>query len=379
MGARAPEGWRLWVDPRSGIQHVRWRDAATGKRHVVSLRTTDPREAAERAPGVYADHVAGRWRPTRQLGSRPAPLADLVSAWLDDCRAGRPGATADAYELQWRAHLGPFFDWDVSKITKASLADYQRKRLREVTRSTLRKELSAVRVFFAWLVERGSIGPEHAPEVPRLPRGALGTRDPVRGRDGRTDLSPSQVAAILRALPETTPARRAGGQVWCRPYFEALYWTGLRPATLSALSVPEHWRPGAKHLDLPAELDKARMARRVPLCREATEALRRAAGPRSGVIFGRHDLRNALLTACKAAGAPEVTPYDLRHARATHLVEAGASLAGVGYLLGHARVTTTAIYARPSERAGEAALEAGRSGWGRDGKRAREPGAKGGT
>ncbi len=379
MGARAPEGWRLWVDPRSGIYHVRWRDPGGGPRHNVSLGTRDGGQAAEEAPRRYADHVAGRWRPTRRLGSGPAPLNELVAAWLDDYRAGRPGATADAYELQWAAHLIPAFDNDLTKVVTPAVADYQRKRLREVTRKTLQKELSALRVFFAWMVETGALVAEQVPAIPKLPRGALGTKDEARGRSGRTDLSPSQVRAILEALPETTPARRAGVTVWCRPYFEALYWTGLRPATLQALSVPEHWRPGAKHLDLPAELDKARMARRVPLCPEAVEALRRAAGKRAGPVFGTHDLRNALESACEAAGAPLVTPYDLRHARATHLVEAGASLAGVGYLLGHARVTTTAIYARPSERAGEAALEAGRSGWGRDGEKVSKRRAKGGT
>jgi site-specific recombinase XerD len=379
MGARAPEGWRLWVDPRSGIYHLRWREAGGGTRRVVSLRTQDGRRAAELAPQVYADHVSGRWRPTQRLGSAPAPLHELVGAWLEDYQAGRPGATAAACKLHWGAHLAPFFRNDLAKITRASIADYQAKRLREVTRSTLRKELSTLRVFLAWLVERGAIAAEHVPEVPKLRRGALGTPDEVRGRKGRTDLSPEQVAAILAALPESTPARKLDAVVWCRPFFEALYWTGLRPATLAALSVPEHWRPKAAHLDLPAELDKARMARRVPLAPEALAAIERAAPKKGGLIFGAHDLRNALETACKAAGAPVVTPYDLRHARATHLVEAGASLAGVGYLLGHARVTTTAIYARPSERAGEAALRVGRLGWGRDGDGPEKPGAKGGT
>jgi integrase/recombinase XerD len=354
MGRR-PEGWKIYW--QRGVAQLRFRHE--GKRHSVSLGTRDPGEAARLAPGVYADVISGRWRPTQQLGARPAPLADLVAAWLDDYRAGRPGATADDDEGRWRAHLGPHFEWDLARVTAAGIKAYQTERLKKVTRKTLQKELSAIRVFVAWLVDTGALAEEHAPRVPKLPRGALGTRDAVRGRKGRTDLSPAQVHAILAALPETTPARRRkSAAVWCRPYFELLYETGLRPATVGALSVPEHWRPGAQHLELPAELDKARMARRVPLTPRAVELLERCAPEGGGVIFGRHDLRNALESACEEWAIDPITPYDLRHARATHLVEAGASLAGVGYLLGHARVTTTAIYARANERAGEAALAA---------------------
>ncbi|HEU4411634.1 MAG TPA: tyrosine-type recombinase/integrase [Polyangiaceae bacterium] len=373
MGRRA-EGWRIYW--QRGWAQLRFRHE--GKRHSVALGTRDAGEAARLAPTVYADFVAGRWRPTERVGGRPGALADLVAAWLDDYRAGRPGATADDYEGRWRAHLGPFFGWDFARITRASLKAYQTERLKVVTRKTLQKELSAYNVFVAWLVDTGAVAEEHAVRAPKLPRGALGTRDPVRGRKGRTDLSPAQVAAVLAALPETTPARRKGETVWCRPYFELLYETGLRPATLAALSTPEHWRPGARHLELPAELDKARFARRVPLTPRAVELLGQVAPKGGGLVFGRHDLRNALETACRAAGAPEVTPYDLRHARATHLVEAGASLAGVAHLLGHARVTTTAVYARSSERAGEAALQA-LSGDIRATTSEREPGAKGGT
>jgi len=68
---------------------------------------------------------------------------------------------------------------------------------------------------------------------------------------------------------------------------ELLYETGLRPTTVDALSVPEHWEPGAKVLTITAAIDKEGYSREVPLTTRAMAILRRCA-PDQGVVFGRH-------------------------------------------------------------------------------------------
>lgn len=189
---------------------------------------------------------------------------------------------------------------------------------------------------------------------------SLNAQGITRPRGGKWH--PSQVR--LAAMDERPRAVRAIGRDHfpIRAKFEIAYETSLRPATLSALTWGA-WT-GSELLISEAN-DKNRMARAVPLSKRAVEVLEGLAKARGGrpkadtLIFGEHDYRSAFKLAARLAGiSAKLAPYDFRHARQTHLVDAGAPLTGVMYLAGHTQLSTTSRYTKPTERAARAALEA---------------------
>lgn len=337
---RTAEGWSLvW---RRGVAHVRftWQK----KRHEHSTGERDPRTATEKAGQIYGDAISGRWRPVSAGSS--ARLVDLIPKWLVAISSELDERTCESYEA-YSAGWMAFFGSTLGSITKASAADYKRARLLKVSASSVRKELSALRGFLRWCVEQSVI--EEAPIVAGVPKKALGTR--VYEKRKRYTPPQEQIEKLFAALPP----RCRGGHLG-RARFIIAYETGLRPGTLDLLSVPKHYTKGATHLELVDEDDKGRYGRPLPLSPRARAVLDEVA-PTEGLIFGAHDYRGVWKLALAAAGLPEkMIPYDLRHSRIQHLLDAGEPLTGVAYLAGHKLLTTTNHYVRGSQQQAERAV-----------------------
>lgn len=282
-------------------------------------------------------------------------LQQLSALWLEDLTGQVDATTLDMYRLYWNTHLAPHFG-GLDGITTAAIADYSRKRLRVVKRKTVQKERSALRGFLAWCSELGHL--ERAPELAPLPRRAQGTPFALRRRGTATPLSPEDCRRLLATLPEWIHPR-TGPRYAVRARFVVAYETTLRPATLSALTAPDHYSRGAKFLVITDDIDKARFGREVPLTRSARAALDSVV-PDAGLIFGKHNYRAQLSRAAKLAltqaQARTFTAYDLRHAKLTELAETG-NLTGAAYIGGHRHVTTTNAYIKPGLRAAQRALE----------------------
>lgn len=363
--ARPAEGWKLvW---RGRIAYVRFTWA--GERVDESTRQTDPQRAAEEAAKVYADFVTGRRVITRAGGASkvsPAQLlvAELLALWLADCEALYAPRTVKLYRDHVRAHF--LERWErLSEIDEVAVDGYIVERLGKVTRESVVKERNTLKTFLGWCCRKKFL--PGLPPLPPVPRGALGHRDPNR-KEEPTDLSPQEVEAWLAALPELarSPARKGpwrGRPFPVRDWFTLAWETGLRPSTLAALEVPRHYQRGAEHLRLTKEIDKVRFARPLPLTARARAILDRHA-PEAGLVFGPSagDLRHYIKPAAEASGlAPAkvatLSPYDLRHARATDLVDQTGDLAGPAYLLGHKQITTTNRYAKGRLRHAEETLK----------------------
>lgn len=351
---RHPEGWKLRLPEGRTTYVVRF--THNGRTVDRSTGRQDPREAGKEAARIYAEHV--QREPARRIvvrrGDSP-PLQELVATWLEN------DSTIDLDTVDtWTVYGGHWAErWTSARdVIEAEGERYRNERLRVVTASTVRKELSALRRFLRWCHQHGHVG--RVPEIPGVPNSATGTRFAKRRRVSAPELSPAQVRAIIAALPEWSSSKRVD-RFPIRARFIVAYETGLRPSTLSLLSVPEHFHPGAKALRVPEELDKARWGRDVPLSSKARRTLEEAA-PKAGLIFGDHDYREHLDAAArKVLPAPVADRFcgaHLRSAFITHALEKTGNLAGVQYLAGHKQAKTTGSYARPSYRAAEAALAA---------------------
>lgn len=346
--ARRAEGWRLHRDERHGYWYVRFR--IDGKRHNISTGKKDRREAIEEAQRVYAEALAGRRAQARPRTQ--AALTNLWAEWIDSREGLIDELTAEEHERYASATIVPFFR-SLDGITEARAEAYASWRLSSVSRSTVCKELSAVRVFVKWCKARGHIAT--LPHIPNPPTKAAGKNPSPKIR---VELTPDQIEVFIAALPVRTKRGKHPARAFARVMWE----TGLRYSTLTGIRTPEDYRRGDEALQIRAEIDKARFGRRLPLSQAAREALDEAC-PDVGLIFGPMDLRATFRAAAKAIGLPEreaqhLSHHDLRHARLTLWGGSSTDLRGMAYLAGHKHVTTTALYIHSGEEAARGVLQA---------------------
>lgn len=202
--------------------------------------------------------------------------------------------------------------------------------------------LSGVRGFFKHLVREGAL--------PASP-----VRDLKPGRRSRPMpkfLSVDEIIALLGAA--------AGDDALAfrdRAMLELVYGCGLRVSEAVDLAAAGlHVEQG--YLTV---VGKGSKERAVPLGSKALLAVReylaRARGEldpagrartlfvsRDGKRLSRQGFWKRLKTLALKAGVPPISPHQLRHSFATHLVEGGADLRSVQMMLGHADITTTQIY-----------------------------------
>jgi len=207
--------------------------------------------------------------------------------------------------------------------------------------STIRRRFSALRGFYAFMMERGLI-----------------SRDPTEDVDTPKTwnilphvLDLSEVERLLEAPPPQTPLGLRD-----RTMLELLYATGVRVSELVGLRLMD--------VDLEESLvriqGKGQKERVVPMGQEAIDWLkkylqvrREMDKKRSPYLFlttrggpmTRQRFWQLVKGYARAVGiTKKISPHTLRHSFATHLLERGADLRAVQELLGHADLSTTQIY-----------------------------------
>lgn len=249
----------------------------------------------------------------------------LFAGWL----ASRAVALPDAHEADidaWLAHL--------------------HTREPKPRPTTLRRQQTALRRFYRWLIEQGRIAVDPL----------LNIQPPVLAERFPKTLSETSVEALL-AAPDVATALGLRD----RALLELLYATGLRVSELTGLKLFNI------SLDdrVVRTFGKGGKERLVPLGEVAADWLTRwiregrpqlLKGRNSDHVFVTSRRNGAGMTRqmawalikkhAVAAGIPreKISPHVLRHAFATHLLNHGADLRVVQLLLGHADISTTQIY-----------------------------------
>ena len=299
---------------------------------------------------MSASTILPRPRTSRAAPKQEAsPLLPAIEAWLDELRKGRRLSvnTLDAYRgdladyhgfarqhglADWREATNTFVDGYFASLQKRGLAG-----------ATVIRRRSTLRGFHALLARVGAHASDPLALMPA----------PRRERKLPHALSIGDIEALI-AQPEGEGALALRD----RALLELAYACGLRVSELVGLE-----RAG---VDMSGHvltvLGKGDKQRLVPFGRQAATALRAwfDRGRPQLAARARHDR-----VFCNARGGPlsrmgwwkilrgharsanlaaHVHPHALRHSFATHLLEGGADLRVVQELLGHASVTTTAIY-----------------------------------
>jgi integrase/recombinase XerD len=260
----------------------------------------------------------------------------IVQMRQDLARGEYAQTTRDNY-LKTIQGLQRRFDKEVDELSREEVRTFVDETFARYTSSSSRRMALAAVVF----LYRKTLGmPQHVSFI----------RWPKRYSPLPTVLSRDEVQALLRATEQ--PLYKAIALV--------LYAVGVRLSEALALTVSDI--DGARGI-VSVRHGKGNKARAAKLPRELYHWLRwywAKQRPPLPYLFASArtrkpptpaSVRAALANAAAAAGIRKhVTPHVLRHSFATHLLEAGTDLRVVQVLLGHASITTTARYARVTEK-----------------------------
>lgn len=217
--------------------------------------------------------------------------------------------------------------------------------------STLRRKVSALKRYGAWLFSSGHTPTDIAAKV----------RTPAPSRSLPRVLQRAQMDGILagliqRATPADPLALRDLAMI------EVLYATAIRVSELTGMR-PEDIDFTTRTLRVVGKGNKERV---VPFGVPASHALRNYLDYGRDALVAGGDIPSVFISATgKALGSRSVYtvvarllsdypgsgplgPHTLRHTAATHLLDGGADLRSVQELLGHASLATTQVYTHVS-------------------------------
>jgi integrase/recombinase XerD len=315
-----------------------------GYHHALSIRAVMPLVSYLRRAGVAAvppeagaggalEQVAGEY--WRYLVSERALTAAVVRRYTR-----LAGEFLAACERDGRGLDG---------LTAAWVTEYVVAQCRGRPAGSAKLVVTALRSVLGFLFLTGRTRCQLAGAVPMVARWGAGSLPRA--------LSPQTVAALLASCDPGTAAGRRD-----RAILVLLARLGLRAGEVASLELDDlDWRAGEISVH-----GKGSRRERLPLPADAGEALvayLHGGRPRAGCrkVFLRlnapaEGLTVAAVTAvvyraCARAGLPRAGAHRLRHSAASAMLAGGGTLTEIGQVLRHARLGTTAIYAKVDQAA----------------------------
>lgn len=255
---------------------------------------------------------------------------------------GRSQRTATAYRsdlLQLARRVPSFADFTLSKV-RSWLAEQVDD---GIAATTLARRIAAARAFSTWATKNGYLDQDVAAKL----------ATPKTGRHLPTVLGVRQASEIVEHPESKDDAQTLRDKA----ILEVLYATGVRVSELCALDMRDiQWETNTMTV-----VGKGNKTRVVPCGTTALQSVRTwleegrpelvnvesppalFLGTRGGRINDRQ-VRRIVDKAANGAGVHGLSPHDLRHTAATHLLEGGADLRAVQEMLGHSSMQTTQIY-----------------------------------
>lgn len=270
------------------------------------------------------------------LGDNGTAMKPLRQKLIDEIQLrGYSAHTQDAY-VRAVAGLAKFYNRSPEKITDRQIKAYllYLLRQRKLGYNSLNVIVNGLRFFYRTVLDRSTEAIEKA--LPRMKKPKI-----------RPRLYSIQELERLFACP--TLERKA------RAVLLTMYGAGLRISEACALRIEDLLGDRHQIRVVQGKGAKDRYTVLSPRLLEELRAYWRVYRPKGPWLFPstgkeerpilRETVIQAFNKALEAVGLPRRGgPHALRHSFATHLLEAGADLVTLQYLLGHVRLATTAIY-----------------------------------
>lgn len=312
-----------FLTKRNGELCVAWYESEPGGTKVrrrYRLGTADSKEAARRAPGVYAEAA-------RPMGTR---VGDLWKAYTVDM-AGRAVVTTMAFT--WKALKDRFGEVEGESVSIEECREHTKaRRAAGISDGTIHTELGHLRMVLLWAAKRKLIAAAPAIERPTKPEPKEDYL--TRGEVAKllTAAKAPHIRLAIRLLMGTGARIEAALQLtWDRVDF------GNRTIRLR------------NPFDRKVRKGRATVPMNDTLGAELREAQAGALTPYVIEWAGGQvkSIKKGLKNAGKLIGRPDVSPHMLRHSAGVWLAEDGHSMWEISEFLGHNNVkTTTKIYAR---------------------------------